>query len=94
MLLQIASTSSITTSPWLGGADMFDSYYQTVYWLQDANNGGSLFINRMADICTGRSGGATLLARAEEEGDLQVSYALVNLKYYKYSATDDVSNHI
>jgi hypothetical protein len=48
----------------------------------------------MADICTGRPGGVTLLARAEEEGDLQVSYALVVLKYYKNDATDDVSNHI
>jgi hypothetical protein len=94
VLLQNASTSSITTSPWLGGADTFDSYYQTIYWLQDANNGGALFINRMADICTGRPGGVTLLARAEEEGDLQVSYALVVLKYYKNDATDDVSNHI
>jgi hypothetical protein len=35
-----------------------------------------------------------LLTRAEEEGDLQASYVLVILKYYKHGATDDVFNHI
>jgi hypothetical protein len=35
-----------------------------------------------------------LLARAEEEGDLQASYVLAILKYYKHSLTDDVFNHI
>jgi hypothetical protein len=35
-----------------------------------------------------------LLTRAEEEGDLQASYVLSVLKYYKHGATDDVLNHI
>jgi hypothetical protein len=48
----------------------------------------------MGDICTGRPGGAALLARAEEEGDLQASCVLAVLKYYKHDATDDVFNHI
>jgi hypothetical protein len=47
----------------------------------------------MGDICTGRPGGAALLARAEEEGDLQASHVLAILKYSKHDATDDVFNH-
>jgi hypothetical protein len=76
------------------GADVLDAYLQTVDWLQGANNGGALFVKGMGDICTGRPGGAALLARAEEEGDLQASCVLAVLKYYKHDATDDVFNHI
>jgi hypothetical protein len=80
-----------------------DAYYETVDWLQGANNGGALFvkgmadiapfIKGMADICMGWPSGAALLAWAEE-GDLQASYVLVVLKYYKHGITDDVFNHI
>jgi hypothetical protein len=63
------------------GAYMLDAYLQTVDWLQGANNGGALFIKEMGDICTGRPGGAALLTRVEEEGDLQASYVLAVLKY-------------
>jgi hypothetical protein len=35
-----------------------------------------------------------LLARVEEEGDLQASYVLGIIKYYKHDVTDDVFNHI
>jgi hypothetical protein len=76
-----------------GEDDMYE-YYQTVDWLQVANNGRDLFINGMSYICTGQPGGATLLARAEEEGDLQASYVLAVIKYYKHGLTDDVFNHI
>jgi hypothetical protein len=62
--------------------------------LQVANNGRALFVNGMFDICMGQPGGAALLARAEEEGDLQASYVLVVIKYYKHGLTDDVFNHI
>jgi hypothetical protein len=48
----------------------------------------------MGDICTSRPGGAALLARAEEEGDLQASYVLAVHKYYKHGTTDNVFNHI
>jgi hypothetical protein len=48
----------------------------------------------MGDICTDRLGGATLLARAEEEGDLQAAYVLTILKYYNHSATEGVFSHI
>jgi hypothetical protein len=72
------------------GAD----YLQTIDWLQGANNGGALFIKGMSEICKGWPGGAALLAQAEEEGDLQASYVLAILKYYKHSAIDDVFNHI
>jgi hypothetical protein len=76
------------------GADALDTYLQTVDWLQGVNNGGALFVKGMGDICMGRPGGAALLARAEEEGDLQASYVLAVLKYYKHGATDNVFNHI
>jgi hypothetical protein len=76
------------------GADMLDAYLQTVDWLQGANNRGALFIKGMDDRCIGRPGGASLLARAEEEGDLQVFYVLVVLKYYKHDTTNDVFNDI
>jgi hypothetical protein len=76
------------------GADVMDAYHQTIDWLQGANNGGALFIKGMGDICRGWPGGVALLAREEEEGDLQASYVLVVLKYYKHSATDNVFNHI
>jgi hypothetical protein len=78
----------------LGGADVLNAYLQTVDWLQGANNGGSLFIKGLADICTGWPSGATLLTRAKEEGDLQVSYVMFVLKYYKHRVTDDFFNHI
>jgi hypothetical protein len=71
-----------------------DEYIQTADWLQGANNGQALFVKGIADICTDRLGGAALLARVEEEGDLQVSYVLAVLKYYKHGVTDDVFNHI
>jgi hypothetical protein len=79
---------------WGGGADALNTYLQTIDWLLGVNNGGALFIKGMADICTGRPSGATLLARAKEEGDLQVSYVLFVLKYYKHHVTNDVFNHI
>jgi hypothetical protein len=58
------------------------------------NNGRALFINGVSDICMGRPDGAALLARAEEEGDLQASNVLAVIKYYKHGLTDDVFNHI
>jgi hypothetical protein len=76
-----------------GEDDMYE-YYQNMDWLQVVNNGRALFINGMSDICTGWPGGATLLARVEEEGDLQASYVLAVNKYYKHGLTDDVFNHI
>jgi hypothetical protein len=76
------------------GANALVTYLQTIDWLQGANNGGTLFVKGMGDICMGRPGGVALLARAEEEGDLQASYVLAILKYYKHGATDDVFNHI
>jgi hypothetical protein len=77
-----------------GDADTLDSYINTVDWLQGANNGGALFVKGMGDICMGHPGGVALLARAEEEGDLQVAYVLAVLKYYKHCTTDNVFNHI
>jgi hypothetical protein len=76
------------------GADALDAYLQTIDWLQGANNGGALFVKGMGNICMGQPSGAALLARVEEEGDLQASYVLAILKYYKNGATDDVFNHI
>jgi hypothetical protein len=76
------------------GTDALDAYLQTVDWLQGANNGGAPFVKGMGNICTGRPGGAALLARAEEEGDLQASCVLAILKYYKHGATNNVFNHI
>jgi hypothetical protein len=76
------------------GEDNMYEYYQTVDWLQVANNGRALFINGMSNICMGRPGGVTLLAWAEEEGDLQASYMLAIIKYYKHGLTDDVFSHI
>jgi hypothetical protein len=75
-------------------ADVLNAYLQTVDWLQGENNGGDLFINGMADICTGWADGAALLAWEKEEGDLQLSYMSSVLKYYKHGATDVVLNHI
>jgi hypothetical protein len=77
-----------------GGADVLDAYLQTIDWLQGANNGRALFVKGMGNICMGQPGGAALLTWAEEEGDLQVSYMLAVLKYYKHDTTDDVFNHI
>jgi hypothetical protein len=34
------------------------------------------------------------LAQTEEKGDLQASYVLAVIKYYKHGITDDVFNHI
>jgi hypothetical protein len=78
----------------LWGVDALNTYLQTINWLQGANNGGALFIKGMADICSGRLGGVALLALAEEEADLQASYMLSVLKYYKHITTNDVLNHI
>jgi hypothetical protein len=72
------------------GAD----YLQTIDWLQGVNNRGALFVKGIGDICTGGPGGVALLARAEEVGDLQASYMLAVLKYYKHDATIDVYNYI
>jgi hypothetical protein len=77
-----------------GEGDPLDTYLQTVDWWQGANNTEAFFIKGMGDICTGHPSGAALLTRAEEEGDLQVSYVLAILKYYKYDVTEDVFNHI
>jgi hypothetical protein len=76
------------TTDW--GAD----YLQTIEWLQGAYNGGAFFVKGMGGICMGQPGGAAFLTQAEEEGDLQASYMLAVLKYYKHDATDDVFNHI
>jgi hypothetical protein len=73
---------------------VLNAYLQTINWLQRANNEGAPFVKGMADICMGRPGGATLLTRAEEEGDLQASYVLYVLKYYKHDTTEDDLNHI
>jgi hypothetical protein len=48
----------------------------------------------MGNICIAQPGGAALLTRAEEEGDLQASYMLTVLKYYKHGTTNDVFNNI
>jgi hypothetical protein len=69
-------------------------YLQTVDWLQGANNGQALFVKGSADLCMARPSGAALLAQVEEEGDLQVSYMLAVIKYYKHGVIDDVFNHI
>jgi hypothetical protein len=45
-----------------GEGDPLDAYFQTVDWLQGANNVEALFVKGMGDICTGCPGGATLLA--------------------------------
>jgi N-acetyl-beta-hexosaminidase len=71
-----------------------EEYLQTIDWLQGANNGQALFVKRLADLCTARPSGASLLARAEEEGDFQASYVLAIIMYYKHDITDDVFNHI
>jgi hypothetical protein len=52
--------------------------------LQGANNGGALFVKGVLDICIGQPSGVVLLAQVEEEGDLQASYVLGILKYYKH----------
>jgi hypothetical protein len=70
------------------------NYLQTIDWLQGVNNGGSLFVKGMDNICTCRPDGEALLAQAEEEGDLQVSNVLAVLKYYKHGTTNDVFSHI
>jgi hypothetical protein len=57
-----------------GDADTLDAYLQTIDWLQGVNNGEALFVKGMCNICTGHPGGVALLARAEEEGDLQAAY--------------------
>jgi hypothetical protein len=77
-----------------GDGGTLDAYLQTIDWLEGANNGEALFVKGMGDICTRHLGGAALLARAEEEGDLHASYVLAILKYYKHGATEDVFNHI
>jgi hypothetical protein len=76
------------------GADVLDAYLQTVDWLQGTNNGGALFVKGMGDICTGQPSGTTFLTWVEEEWDLQASYVLAVLKYYKHGATNDVFNNI
>jgi hypothetical protein len=63
------------TTDW--GAD----YLKTVHWLLYVNNIGALFVKRMGDMCMGWPSRVALLARAEEEGDLQVSYVLAVIKY-------------
>jgi hypothetical protein len=77
-----------------GGADALNAYLQTFDWLRGANNCGALFVKGMADICTGRPGGAALLTWVEEEGDLQASYVLFVFKYCMHCASDDVLNHM
>jgi hypothetical protein len=49
-------------------------YLQIVEWLQGANNAEALFIKGMGNICSGWPGGATLLERSEEEGNVHASY--------------------
>jgi hypothetical protein len=77
-----------------GERHRLNAYLQTINWLQGANNTESLFVKGMGDICIGHPSGVTLLTRAEKEGDLQASYVLAIIKYYKYSATEDVFNYI
>jgi hypothetical protein len=74
------------------GEDDMYKYYQTVDWLQVGNNGRALFINKRSNKCTDWPGGAALLVWAE--GDLQASYVLAVIKYYKHGLSDDVFNHI
>jgi hypothetical protein len=69
-----------------------DEYIKTIDWLQGANNRQALFVKGIADMMA-RPGGEALLTRAEE-GDLQASYVLAILKYYKHDLIDDVFNHI
>jgi hypothetical protein len=71
-----------------------EEYLQTIDWLQGANSGQALFVKELVDLCTAQPGGAALLTRAKEEGDLQASYVLAIIKYYKHGITDDVFNHI
>jgi hypothetical protein len=54
-----------------GERHWLDADLQTVDWLQGTNNAEALFVKGMDGICTGHPGGVVLLARAEEEGDLQ-----------------------
>jgi hypothetical protein len=77
-----------------GDGGTLDAYLQTVDWLQGVNNGEALIIKGMGDICTAHPSGVALLARAEEEGDLQAAYVLAVLKYDKHGTTEDVFNHI
>jgi hypothetical protein len=71
-----------------------EEYLQTIDCLQGVNNGQALFVKGLVDLCTTWPSGAALLAWEEEEGDLQVSYVLAVIKYYKRDVTDDVFNHI
>jgi hypothetical protein len=57
-----------------GDAQGLHMYLQIVEWLQGANNAEALFIKGMGNICSGRPGGATLLERSEEEGNMNASY--------------------
>jgi hypothetical protein len=77
-----------------GDGDTHAAYLQTVDWLVGASNGEALFVKGMGDVCTGQPGGVTLLARAVEEGDLQVAYVLAILDYYKHDTTEHVFNLI
>jgi hypothetical protein len=58
------------------------------------SNGQALFIKGMGDLYTGRPGGVALLTRAADEGDLQATYVLAVLNYYKHGATDHAFNLI
>jgi hypothetical protein len=62
------------------GEDDMYKYYQTVDWLQVANNGRALFVNEMSDICTSQPDGVALLTRAEE-GDLQTCYGCSQVSF-------------
>jgi hypothetical protein len=77
-----------------GDVDTCAAYLQTVDWLFGASNKQALFVKGMGNLCTGRLGGASLLTRAIDEGDLQAAYVLAVLNYYKHDATDHVFNLI
>jgi hypothetical protein len=53
-----------------GDVDTCAAYLQTVNWLFGASNRQALFVKGMGNLCTGRPGGAVLLTRAVDEGDL------------------------
>jgi hypothetical protein len=38
---------------WGGGGNALNSYLQILDWLKGVNNGGTLFVKGMDDICTG-----------------------------------------
>jgi hypothetical protein len=69
-------------------------YLQTIDWLLGVSNGQALFVKGMGNLCTSQPDGVALLERAVDERDLQATYVLAVLNYYKHDATDHVFNLI